>query len=384
MKKLIISTFALIALLATVNRVHADTDPAPYGYYQQFQADGNTPVDALADPYWDNPTDSGTVDNIDIYNGSTQQTVFTKLDPVFNWNKTTKVLSLNVSTVALSGDYTDLTGLPTLGSAASQSSSSFATSSQGTLAGTALQPAAIGVSVQAYSANLASFSAYSPSSLPLTSAETTALAGKFATPTGSTGQYVRGDGTLATFPSIPTGTVTSVALSSSTLTTSGTVTTSGSLAVNLTATGTAGIYTNVTTDAYGRVTAGTARSFNNAPSHSIVTTAAAANGFQVSAAQDALVNYSVNLSSTSTIGGASSAYAVLEICSTNSSTAANWTEIARVSNGQTITLAVALQSIQTTTAAVSGEVPAGYYARIRSVLTGTSSAAFQSGQEVLQ
>lgn len=30
-----------------------------------------------------------------------------------------------------------------------------------------------------------------------------ALAGKFNTPTGSTNQYVRGDGSLATFPSIP-------------------------------------------------------------------------------------------------------------------------------------------------------------------------------------
>lgn len=35
-------------------------------------------------------------------------------------------------------------------------------------------------------------------------ATSTALAAKFNAPTGNTGQYLRGDGTLATFPSIPT------------------------------------------------------------------------------------------------------------------------------------------------------------------------------------
>jgi len=46
----------------------------------------------------------------------------------------------------------------------------------------------------------------------VTSAIQTQLNGKFATPTGTTSQYLRGDGSLATFPTIPTGTVTSVGL----------------------------------------------------------------------------------------------------------------------------------------------------------------------------
>ena len=57
-----------------------------------------------------------------------------------------------------------------------------------------------------------------------------ALDAKFDDPTGTTSQYIRGDGTLATFPSIPGGTVTSVGttglISGGPITSSGTITTS--------------------------------------------------------------------------------------------------------------------------------------------------------------
>lgn len=46
----------------------------------------------------------------------------------------------------------------------------------------------------------------------LSSADWSTFNGKFNTPTGNTSQYVRGDGSLQTFPTIPTGTVTSVGL----------------------------------------------------------------------------------------------------------------------------------------------------------------------------
>lgn len=61
------------------------------------------------------------------------------------------------ATVALTGAYSDLTGTPSLGTAAAQNTSAFATAAQGTKADTALQPGAIGVSVQAYSAALGTF-----------------------------------------------------------------------------------------------------------------------------------------------------------------------------------------------------------------------------------
>lgn len=48
---------------------------------------------------------------------------------------------------------------------------------------------------------------------PISTATQTALNGKFDNPTGDISQYIRGNGTLATFPAIPQGTVTSVGVS---------------------------------------------------------------------------------------------------------------------------------------------------------------------------
>jgi hypothetical protein len=61
----------------------------------------------------------------------------------------------------------------------------------------------------------------------------TALDGKFDDPTGTTAQYLRGDGSLATFPAIPSGTVQSVGLTmpSAFSVANSPITTSGTLAV---------------------------------------------------------------------------------------------------------------------------------------------------------
>ena len=69
-----------------------------------------------------------------------------------------------------------------------------------------------------------------------------ALNAKFDDPTGTTSQYLRGDGTLATFPTIPSGTVTSVGLTmpSAFSVANSPVTSSGTLAV--TGAGTAAQY----------------------------------------------------------------------------------------------------------------------------------------------
>jgi hypothetical protein len=50
----------------------------------------------------------------------------------------------DVATVAISGEYTDLSGLPTLGTAATQNADAFATAAQGNLADSAVQPAELG------------------------------------------------------------------------------------------------------------------------------------------------------------------------------------------------------------------------------------------------
>lgn len=211
------------------------------------------------------------------------------------------------------------------------------------------------------------------------------LATKFDTPTGTTSQYIRGDGSLATLPAPGSGTVTSIGLSSSDLSVSGSpVTTSGSITANLTTTGvSAGTYTSVTVDTKGRVTAGANLTFTNNPSRSIVTTAASANGFQLSSSKSTYVSYSITIGTSISLAGASAGYAVLEIAATNSSTASDWQEISRVSSGSSGGVIVGVSIGTTGGGPLVGIVPPGYYARIRSVSSnGTPSFTYNSGQEV--
>lgn len=113
-----------------------------------------------------------------------------------------------------------------------------------------------------------------------------------------------------------------------------------------------------------------------------IVTSTSAGGHVLSSTKVADVTYSIDLSCTATVGGTSSATVLLEICSTNSTTAGDWVEYGRVSTGQTITLALALQSIQASTQAlVITDIPAGYYVRLRSIISGTGSASLRSSRE---
>lgn len=55
-------------------------------------------------------------------------------------------------------------------------------------------------------------------------------------------------------------------------------------------------------------------------------------------------------------------------------TAANWIEIARTSNGQTNALIVALTVVVVGSGTVAGIVPAGYFARLRTLTTAGAAA----------
>lgn len=157
------------------------------------------------------------------------------------------------------------------------------------------------------------------------------IATKYTTPAGTTVQYVRGDGSLATMPTA------------------------------------------------------SSFSFNNTPARSIVTVAAAANGFQISSTKTSFVHYSVKISCAVQIGVATNVegYIVLEVCATNSSTAGDWIEVGRVTNGQNISLAIALASTQVAGFQLNGVVPIGYYCRMRSVNTsGTPTYSTGSQEEV--
>lgn len=70
-------------------------------------------------------------------------------------------VNVNADWNAISGD-AQILNKPTLGTAASAATTDFATAAQGTKADTALQPAAIGVTVQGYDADLSSLAAIAP------------------------------------------------------------------------------------------------------------------------------------------------------------------------------------------------------------------------------
>lgn len=126
--------------------------------------------------------------------------------------------------------------------------------------------------------------------------------------------------------------------------------------------------------------------FTNNASRSFVTTAAAANGFQLSSDREAVVAYDVTVSSAVQIGVATNVagYVMLEIAATNSATAGDWQEVARVGTGQNIGLALALSSTQAVSGTLAARVPAGYYARLRTVNSnGTPTYTYLNGQEVL-
>lgn len=184
-----------------------------------------------------------------------------------------------------------------------------------------------------------------------TSALTSGLAAKLSIPTGTSGQFLNGLGAPVSAPA-------------------------GQVQSNWTE-------ANTGLDDY-ILNKPPARSFNNTPARTIQTVAAAGNGWQLSTVQDANVSYSVLVTVTASITSGQSGYVVVEICPTNSSTAANWVEVARTSSSQIYTLAIAIQGVQASGVPMEAIVPAGYYVRLRSVnVTGTPTYAFVSGQEVL-
>lgn len=122
----------------------------------------------------------------------------------------------------------------------------------------------------------------------------------------------------------------------------------------------------------------------NTPSRSIVT-GTGATGFQPSSSQTSTVHYDVTVTTTATIAGNSGGYVLLEVAPTNSATAGDWVEMGRCGNSQAISLAITLQSVQGTSCQLNADIPAGYYAKLRSVTSaGTPSYVLNSTSEVLK
>lgn len=302
------------------------------------------------------------------------------------------------ATVATSGDYNDLTNKP---STSAQVNSDWAASSgveqilnkPTTLAGYGISdayplagnPAGFLTDITGGQVTAAlGFTPYNATnpSVFVTQAGARSAISLTTTGTGGAATYNSSTGVLNVPNYAPgTGTVTSVTagagLSGGTFTTSGTI--------SMPATGTAGTYTNVTTDAQGRVTSGLNASINDNPARSLVTTTAST-GFQVSATRNAMVCYEGSFSTTSSIGGPSAASVFLETADTNSTTPGDWTTKASQSYSNNITLAIVLNQVQGNNWSMCRVIPAGKFVRIRSgSITGTASASINAQQqEVLQ
>lgn len=155
-------------------------------------------------------------------------------------------------------------------------------------------------------------------------------------------------------------------------------------AITLTTTGTSGAATyNSTTGALNIPAYATpsAPLVNDSPGRALVTTTAAT-GFQISATRNAQVCYEGSFSTTSTIGGPSSASVFLETADTNSTTPGDWTTKAQQTYSNTITLAVVLNQVQANNWSMCRYIPAGKFVRIRTgSITGTASVTINAAQQ---
>lgn len=108
-----------------------------------------------------------------------------------------------------------------------------------------------------------------------------------------------------------------------------------------------------------------------------------ATGTQIHATKDSSVKCTVSTSTTSTIGGPATSVVALKICSTNNVTEGSWTTVATFESDQTITLAIALQSVQVVKGQICADIPGGWYMKLVNSGTGTHSETFVSGQQTI-
>lgn len=155
------------------------------------------------------------------------------------------------------------------------------------------------------------------------------------------------------------------------------ITTAESRLNGLATVATTGVYSDLT----GKPTIPSIARTSSTLSLSLVGTGAT--GTQISSTKDSTVHIAVSTSTTSTIGGPSTSVVNLKICATNSATEGDWTTVGTFESDQTITLAVALQSVQVVKGGLSVDVPAGWYVKLVNSGTGTHSEAFLAGQKTI-
>ncbi len=114
-------------------------------------------------------------------------------------------------------------------------------------------------------------------------------------------------------------------------------------------------------------------SYNNAPGRSLNTSV------QISTTKRTRVSYTVSLTTALSLLNASAAGQVFLEISANNST---WTTINSAGVSRSLAIVVAVGLNETAYYNIQGEVPTGYYFRLRTVVSGGATMAFVSGQEV--
>lgn len=223
------------------------------------------------------------------------------------------------------------------------------------------------------------------------SAVSAALSGKFNVPTGSTSQYVRGDGTLASFPTVisvftnDSGYITSSSLSPY-LTSSvaaSTYATQSSLTSGL-----AGKF-NTPSGSTSQVVLGNG-TLGTLPSTTRTTTGitptlvgTGATGTQVSSTKDSTVSGTFSTQVSITLGGSPISRVVMKVCSTNSATESDWIERGRTGTSQPTTLTITVGGVYLQEGQVTGDVPAAWYYKFVNSGSGTHTEAVIAGYQTI-
>lgn len=155
----------------------------------------------------------------------------------------------------------------------------------------------------------------------------------------------------------------------------------GSVSLTTTGTSVAATYDNIT--GILNVPNYTSLSTRTTSTQTLSLVGTGATGTQISATKQCTVRFSVSTSTTSTIGGPATSIVTLKKCATNDATEANWTTVATIESDQTITLAVALQSVQVVKGQMSCDLDAGWYVKLVSSGTGTHAESFLSGEKTI-
>lgn len=101
--------------------------------------------------------------------------------------------------------------------------------------------------------------------------------------------------------------------------------------------------------------------------------------FTVSADRNSRVYYTISISCTATIGGASSGTVKLQASLDGGAT---WNDAPSIGNSNTVTLAIALNSVSINTSPLIFELPAGALCKFVTTTSGTTTITWVNGIEV--